>query len=91
VASFKSGIPLFTLELAKGLGLAEEPNHRFSEQESFGTHRCQIIANGLLKAWYQGDNSPQGRMSCILEQFTELGLDLERVYLNADSEDIYRH
>jgi len=90
VASFKSGIPLFTLELAKGLGLAEEPNHRFSEQESFGTHRCQIIANGLLKAWYQGDDSPQGRIDAILEQFTDLGLDLERVYLNANSEDIYR-
>ncbi|MEY3826644.1 MAG: hypothetical protein RLZZ148_1461 [Cyanobacteriota bacterium] len=90
VASFKSGIPLFTLELAKGLGLAEEPNHRFSEQESFGTHRCQIIANGLLKAWCQGSNSPQGRMDAILEQFTELGLDLERVYLNANSEDIYK-
>jgi hypothetical protein len=29
-------------------------------------------------------------MDAILEQFTELGLDLERVYLNANSEDIYK-
>jgi hypothetical protein len=52
-------------------------------------NRCQIIANGLLKAWYEGDNSPQGRMSAIMEQFAELGISLERIYLNAKSEDIY--
>ncbi|WP_013321440.1 T3SS effector HopA1 family protein [Gloeothece verrucosa] len=86
---FKPEIPLFTLELAKGLGLAEEPAHRFSEQESFGTHRCQIIANGLLAAWYQSDNSPEGRMKAILEQFAGLGIDLERPYLNGGSEDVY--
>jgi hypothetical protein len=87
---FKQEIPLFTLLLAEGLGLAEEPNHRFSEQESFGTHRCQIIANALLHCWYEGDNSPPTRMKEIASQFEALGIDLNRVYLNANSEDIYQ-
>ncbi|MBW4641949.1 MAG: hypothetical protein KME23_02835 [Goleter apudmare HA4340-LM2] len=88
-AHFQSDIPLFTKQLASGLGLAEEPNQKFVSQESFGMNRCQIVANGLLKAWYQGDNSPHGRMASIVEQFSALKIDLQRTYLNADSEDIY--
>ncbi|NEP41987.1 MAG: hypothetical protein F6K35_23285 [Okeania sp. SIO2H7] len=87
---FQSEIPLFTMELAPGLGLAEEPDNKFATQESFGMNRCQIIANGLLTAWQQGDNSTEGKIKAILEQFSLLGIDLQRPYLNANSEDIYR-
>lgn len=87
---FKQEIPLFTMRLAPGLGLAEEPDQKFAEQESFGMNRCQIIANGLVEAWRQGDNSTERRMKAILEQFSCLGIDLHCVYLNANSEDIYR-
>lgn len=86
---FKPDIPLFTKQLAPGLGLAEEPDQKFGEQESFGMNRCQIVANGLLEAWLQGDNSPEGRIKAIFGQFSRLGIDLQRAYLNADSEDIY--
>jgi len=86
---FKPEIPLFTKQLAPGLGLAEEPDQKFSIQESFGMNRCQIIANGLLKAWYENDNSPENRMNNILEQFNLLKIDVQRPYLNANSEDIY--
>lgn len=86
---FRTEIPLFTKKLAPGLALAEEPNHKFSAKESFGTHRCQIVANGLLEAWQKGDNSPENRMMCISQHFSQLGIDLERPYLNADSEDVY--
>lgn len=86
---FKPEIPLFTKQLAPGLGLAEEPDQKFGVQESFGMNRCQIVANGLLEAWYQEDNSPERKMQAIHEQFSLLGIDLQRVYLNANSEDIY--
>jgi hypothetical protein len=86
---FKSEVPLFTKQLVPGLGLAEEPDQKFGVQESFGMNRCQIVANGLLEAWQQGDDSPQGRMQAILGQFSHLGIDLQRPYLNANSEDIY--
>ncbi len=86
---FKSEVPLFTMQLAPGLGLAEEPDQKFAVQESFGMNRCQIVANGFLEAWHQGDDSPQGRMQAIVGQFSRLGIDLQRPYLNANSEDIY--
>lgn len=77
------------MQLAPGLGLAEEPNQKFAVQESFGINRCQIVANGLLEAWQQGDDSPKVRMQTILGQFSRLGIDLQRPYVNANSEDIY--
>ncbi|MBC6418861.1 MAG: hypothetical protein GDA44_08780 [Prochloron sp. SP5CPC1] len=86
---FQPEVPLFTKNLAPGLGLAEEPDQKFATTESFGMNRCQIIANGLLGALSQGDNSPEGRMTAILEQFSLLGIEWQRPYLNANSEDIY--
>ncbi|MBD2167797.1 hypothetical protein H6G04_25765 [Calothrix membranacea FACHB-236] len=86
---FRREIPLFTKFLAPGLGLAEEPNHKFSEQESFGMHRCQIISNGLLAAQRLGDESADTRINLILEEFAALGVKLANPYLNANSEDIY--
>jgi hypothetical protein len=88
-ANFIDQVPLFTKLLAPGLACAEEPDHRFGEQESFGTHRCQIIANGLIDAWEQGDNSPENRLKCILQHFESQEIDLQFPYLNANSDDIY--
>ncbi|NEQ19924.1 MAG: aminoglycoside phosphotransferase family protein [Microcoleus sp. SIO2G3] len=88
-AHFHTDIPLFTKLLAPGLGLAEEPNSKFAEQESFGMNRCQIIANGLLEAWHSPDDSLEGRMTSILKQFSRVGVELRHSYLNANSVDIY--
>lgn len=88
-AHFQTQIPLFTKQLAPGLAVAEEPDRKFTDQESFGMNRCQIVANGLLEAWHQGDGFPSVRMTSILQQFALLGIDLQRPYLNANSEDIY--
>ena len=87
---FQPETPLFTLQIAPGLGLAEEPDQKFAEQESFGMNRCQIVANGLLEAWHQGHDSSEKRMKAILQQFSLLGIDLQCVYLNANSENIYK-
>ncbi|MBD2664911.1 hypothetical protein B6N60_01020 [Richelia sinica FACHB-800] len=87
---FQPDIPLFTKRLAPGLGLAEEPNQKFAEKESFGMNRCQIVANGLLTAWYKGEESPEKRMQAIYEQFNLLRIDLKHIYLNPESEDIYQ-
>ncbi|HYX14561.1 MAG TPA: T3SS effector HopA1 family protein [Nostoc sp.] len=87
---FRMEVPLFTKVLAPGLALAEEPDCKFSAQESFGMNRCQIVALGLLEAWQKGDFSPEGRMGSILKHFLILGINLQRSYLNSNSEDIYR-
>ncbi len=52
-------------------------------------NRCQIVANGLLEAWQQGHVSPEVPLPVILGQFSREGIDLQRPYLNASSEDIH--
>ena len=86
---FQTEIPLFTKFLAPGLGLAEEPDCKFAEDESFGNNRCQIIAHGLLEAWQKGEHSPDSRMAAIMHHFRKSGIDIKQPYLNARSEDIY--
>ncbi|MBH8562113.1 hypothetical protein I8748_07980 [Nostoc sp. CENA67] len=88
-SDFQPEVPLFTKQLAPGLAIAEEPNQKFAQKESFGTNRCQIVAKGLLEAWAKGDNSPSVRLAEILQQFSLLQIELQRPYLNANSEDIY--
>lgn len=84
---FKPEIPLFTKLLAPGLALAEAPNFI---NEDFGISRFQIVADGLLEARRKGNESPDSRLKSIVHQFLLLGIDLKRLYLNANSEDIYR-
>lgn len=86
---FHHEVPLFTKFLAPGLSLAEEPTQKFAAKESFGMNRCQILANALLDAWEKGSNSAEQRMQSIRQHFTNLGIDLQRPYLNPTSEDIY--
>jgi hypothetical protein len=86
---FQAEIPLFTKLLAPGLALAEEPDRKFSIQESFGMNRCQIVTNGLLEARQKGDESPENRLKSVIHQFSLLGIDWQRPYLNFNSEDIY--
>ncbi|NJM64165.1 MAG: hypothetical protein HC851_00130 [Acaryochloris sp. RU_4_1] len=85
---FQPSTPLFTKLLAPGLGLAESPTDELMTPTSFGMNRCQIVANGLLAAWQTG-NSPADRMNAIRQQFSQLGLDWYRPYLNPDAQDIY--
>jgi hypothetical protein len=86
---FLPHIPLFTKQLAIGLALAEEPDLKFVERESFGMNRCQIVADGLLTAFDEGQDSSTERMSAIVGQFSKVGIDLQHPYLNSDSENIY--
>ncbi len=86
---FQAHVPIFTKVLAPGLSLAERPKNEFRFLEGFGMNRCKIVANALLEAHQQGDQSPEARMKYITQHFERLGIDLERPYLNPGSEDIY--
>jgi HopA1 effector protein family len=88
-AHFGLETPLFTKQLATGISLAEEPDLKFAQSESFGMNRCQIVTDGLLKAFYSGQDLSVERMSTILSQFSAVGIDLRHPYLNHDSENIY--
>lgn len=88
---FREQVPIFTKGLAPGIGLAEHPASelKFGLQQQFGENRCEIVANALLEAHQNGDESKETRMKYISQHFERLGLDLERPYLNPNSEDIY--
>jgi hypothetical protein len=78
-------IPLFTKYLAPGLGLAEVP-----ETESFGMNRCRIMANALLDAYHDENNTLPTRISYIKQHFTKTNISLQKPYLNPNSPDIYQ-
>jgi hypothetical protein len=86
---FKSEIPLFTKQIAPGLAIAEEPDRKFGEAESFGLNRCQIVANALIQATNEGNSTPETKLAAIVRNFDKMGISLEYPFLNADAIDIY--
>jgi HopA1 effector protein family len=86
--SFRPEVPLFTKRLAPGLALAEQPTDVITPHETFGLHRFQAIAQGLIVGWRQ-DLSPRETLQSVLQSFTEHHIDPRHPYLNAGSEDCY--
>lgn len=66
--------PALTHRLADGLALAEEP----PSGESFGGHRCQLLAEALLDAGERGVTDPDGRIDAVRERLSREGIDLDR-------------
>jgi hypothetical protein len=85
----KPEVPLFTKKIAPGVGVAEEPSQHFTDRESFGSNRCQIVANALVSSWGSTQDSVRHRIDTIAQHFAAMNLDLEYPYLNPKSEDIY--
>jgi hypothetical protein len=78
-------VPALTLPLAPGLGLAEDP----APGESFGLHRCALLAEALLQAYLAGQASEDQRFAAVVTRFAAAGIDLQRPYLNPGSEAVY--
>jgi hypothetical protein len=85
-ANFNSRVPALTKTLAPGLGLAESPG---SHLDSFGTHRCRLLAEGLIQAHRLGRQSLRERLVVVERRFAKNGLSLERPFLNPGSVDVY--
>jgi len=77
--------PALTKQLAPGLGLAEEP----PGGDSFGTHRCGLLADGIIRAHEQGRRSLADRMQVIADRLEEDGISLDAPFLNPGSCDVY--
>jgi hypothetical protein len=88
---FREEVPIFTKVLAPGIGLAErpQPGLKFKYRRDSEANYCEFVANALLEAHQNGDESPEARMNYILQHFNRLGVDIERPYINPNSEDIY--
>ncbi|GFZ90319.1 T3SS effector HopA1 family protein [Okeania sp. KiyG1] len=78
--------PLFSKQLAPGLGLAEDP----SNGDSFGLNRCRILAEGIWNAYSKGLQTERDQLGEVIQQFNQYGISLERPYLSAGSIEQYQ-
>jgi hypothetical protein len=84
-AEFSTNVPLFSKQLAPGLGLAEVP----IAPVSFGMQRCELVAKGLIAAMEQDRTTAADKFELIQQQWTIAGLDLLQPYLNPLRSDSY--
>jgi hypothetical protein len=75
-----------TKPLADGLTVSE---HRTADGGSFGTHRCDLIADGLITAHERGVRDLGDRVDAVARRFTAAGLTLDRPYLGPGTHDRY--
>jgi hypothetical protein len=80
-----SATPAFTKRLALGLGLAEDPRGG----QSFGMHRCGLVADGLILAHSESAPSLEDRVELAIGRFAEAGIDIDSPFLNPGSTDSY--
>ena len=66
-------IPAFTESLAPGLGMAQDPG----TGESFGQHRCRLLADGLVSAFERGTTGADATTAVIAARFDRDGIDLD--------------
>jgi hypothetical protein len=78
-------VPLLTKRLAHGLGLAEDPGGG----ESFGTHRCRLLAEGLWEAHGADATTDAARDAHIVAVFRRNELDPDRPWLGPRSRGGY--
>jgi hypothetical protein len=81
----KPAAPIFTKVLVPGIALAEDPPNG----DSFGMHRCGILAAGLWEAHARGVTDDAARLDFVEAGFAQRGLALEQPYLNPGSVDWY--
>ena len=65
-------VPALTLRLDDGIALAEDP----PGGESFGLHRCGLLARALLDAGRAGARGRRERMDAVARGFAAEGIDL---------------
>jgi HopA1 effector protein family len=80
---FSPDIPLFTKQLAPGLGFAELP-----ATENFGMQRCKLLATGLF-AIRDLDLSTADKFKIVCQEFTNSEVDWLQPHLNFSILDDY--
>ncbi len=75
-AAFAAPVPLFSKQLAPGLGLVEKS----TSFEDFGRHRCQLVATGLVQATLQGQTTSVEKLNLIEQEFGSAEINLHQPY-----------
>ncbi|HEX7104070.1 MAG TPA: lanthionine synthetase LanC family protein [Nitrolancea sp.] len=83
--ALQPGVPALTKPLAAGLGLAEDPG----TGESFGLHRCRLLAEALVEAAEQQIVNPPDLLDAVEDHLRHAGIDPAHPYLRTNSVDDY--
>lgn len=75
-AQLRPEVPAFTLELAPGVGAAEDGG----DGESFGVRRCALLADAIVRAHELGAAGPAA-LDVVATRFAEDGVQLDAPYL----------
>jgi hypothetical protein len=70
-------VPAFTLELAPGVGLAEDG----ADDRSFGARRCALVAEAIVLAHERGLTRLDERLEVVAARFAEAGVLIDAPYL----------
>ena len=81
----RPGTPAFTKRLADGLGVAEDP----PGPDSFGMHRCRLLADAMARAFELELETTAERLELVERHFDEHEVGFDHPYLNAGSVDEY--
>jgi hypothetical protein len=73
------GAPAMTLPLAPGLAFAEDPGGG----ESFGAHRCLLLAEAAVTAAERNLGAAEERLEIVRERFAEAGTTLDAPHLGS--------
>jgi HopA1 effector protein family len=82
---FSPQVPLFTKQLAPGLGLAQMP----LSTDSFGRHRCELVAEGLVTAFLHAQTSATDKLARIESAGRNAQIDWCQPYLDSSTHDSY--
>jgi hypothetical protein len=75
-ADLRSRTPALTLELAPGVGLAED----LRSDVSFGTHRCALLAEAIVRAHEHAIARPAARVRVVADHFAQAGVAIDAPY-----------
>ncbi|MFE2296510.1 T3SS effector HopA1 family protein [Streptomyces sp. NPDC059452] len=76
--------PCFAKKLIPGVAFAVEPAAG-SAVRSFGEHRCQLVAQGLIEAFRVGEKTSDGKVAIVRQEFEAAGLSLDRPFEGRDA------
>lgn len=81
----REGTPMFTKTLVPGIGMADDP----AGGESFGMHRCRLVAAAIVATWQAGSQELEPRMDAIQKHFFDFGCTLDAPYLRPQACNIF--
>ncbi len=81
----KTLVPVFAKRIAPGVAVAEDP----PGGESFGQHRCRLLAEALIRAHEKRRTSTAARLHEVITLFERRGISFRRPFLNRGARDVY--